>query len=135
MSLFALYLKNRCRKPDGKHTMSKHMQLTIEIRPYYKNGLESVYPRIAEMLRPVCKSGTELQYSLFEIVGKLDRILYELEGNQPHRKIVLEHRKRLQELHEETEALIADWKLAEADQRLYRVEDIFDDMERELGVL
>ena len=113
--------------------MSKHMQLTVQIRPYYKNGLKGIYPRIADALSSIFKSKTDFPASLFDIVGKLDRILYELEGKPPYREIFLGHRRRLQELHEEIQTLIADWKLAEADRRLYRMEDIFDDIEWEIA--
>lgn len=109
------------------------MQLTVQIRAYYKNGLQGIYPRIAGALGFLETSDTSL--SLFDIVGRLDRILYESEGNPPFRKILLEHRQQLQQLHAEAGALIADWKLAEVDQLLYRMEDIFDDIERELGMI
>jgi len=36
-------------------------------------------------------------------------------------------------LYEEIEEQIADWHLGQADQCLYKVEDIFDEIERELG--
>jgi len=36
-------------------------------------------------------------------------------------------------LHEKIQAHIADWMLSKADALLYRIEDIFDDIERELS--
>ena len=116
-----------------RNPMSKHMQLVVQVNPYYKNGLEGIYPRVADALDSVLNSKTDSPLSLFDIVGKLDRVLYELEGNPPFRKIFLGHQQKLQKLHMDAQALIADWKLAEVDKILYQMEDIFDDIEWELG--
>lgn len=109
------------------------MQLTVKIRPYYKNGLRGIYPNIANALDSLVETDSGTSLSLFDIVGKLDRLLYDLEGNASFRKTFLNHRQQLQKLHEDARALMADWKLAEVDKLLYRIEDIFDDIERELG--
>jgi len=113
--------------------MSKHMQLTVRIRPYYKKGLEKVYPEIARRLSHVDQAWVEEGPSLFDIVGRLDKLLYGLEGNPPFREILLHHRGKLHELYEKIEAEIADWHLAQADKLLYAAEDIFDEIEGELG--
>lgn len=112
--------------------MSKHMQLTVRIRPYYKNGLKGIYPNIASELARVGSPWDEEDLSLFDIVAKLDKLLYEAEGISSLRKILLEHQGKLRILHENIEACIADWKLAQADKMLYQIEDIFEDIESEL---
>jgi hypothetical protein len=71
--------------------------------------------------------------SLFDIVGRLDKLLYELEGNPPFREILLKHKDKLHKLHKEVEAHMADWDLAKADKTLYQIEDSFDQIEWELG--
>ena len=109
------------------------MQLVVQIRPYYKKDLKSIYPRIADALSSIDKRDVYASLSLFDIVGKLDRILYEAEGIPPFRKIMLGYRDKLEKLHGEAQTLIADWKLAKVDQLLYQIEDIFEDIERELG--
>jgi hypothetical protein len=63
----------------------------------------------------------------------LDKLLYQLEGNPPFREILLSQKELLHRLYETVEESIADWHLAEADQALYKMEDIFDDVERELS--
>jgi hypothetical protein len=115
--------------------MSKHMQLTVRILPYYKKGLKEVYPRIAKRLSYLDDGWVEEGPSLFDIVGRLDKLLYQLEGDPPFRKILLDHRGKLHELYEDTQAQIADWHLAQADKHLYTMEDIFDEIERELGTI
>jgi len=112
--------------------MSKHMQLTVQVRPYYKKDMKSDYPKIAQGLSYIHKVWVEEGASLFDIVGRLDKLLYELEGNPPFRKILLKHKDNLRKLHKETEEYIADWDLAKADKTLYQIEDIFDQIEWEL---
>jgi hypothetical protein len=116
--------------------MSKYMQLTVRIRPYYnKKGLKKAYPRLAHRLSYLDEAWVEEDPSLFEIIGKLDQLLYQLEGDPPFRELLLQHRSALHRLYEDTEERIGDWQLAKADQLLYRIEDIFDDIEDELGGL
>jgi len=68
-----------------------------------------------------------------EIVGKLDKLLYELERDPPFREILLKYRSTLHNLYEKVQEQIADWHLAKADKLLYKMEDIFDEIEYELG--
>ena len=109
--------------------MSKHMQLTVRIRPYYKNGLKEIYPAIARELDRIGLSWETEDLSLLDIVAKLDRFLHESQGNPSFREILLKHRDKLRSLREKIQAHIADWKLAQADKMLYQIEDIFDDIE------
>ncbi len=113
--------------------MSKHMQLTVRVRPYYTKGLEKAYPRLAHRLSYLDVAWVEGEPSLFEIVANLDKLLYQLEGDPPVREILLQHRARLHELYEGIEERIADWRLAKADRLLYEMEDIFDEIEAKLS--
>ena len=112
--------------------MSKTMQLTVRVRPYYKKGLNADYPKIAQGLSYIHEAWVEEGPSLFDIVGRLDKLLCELEGNPPFRKILLKHKDELRKLHKEVEEHIADWDLAKADQALHKIEDIFDEVEWKL---
>ena len=112
--------------------MSKHMQLTVLVRPYYQNGLKGIYSAISRELDRLGTPWDAEDLSLFDVVVKLDKLLYASEGNPSFRGILLKHREKLRSLHENIEAHIADWKLAQADKMLYQIEDIFDDIEREL---
>jgi hypothetical protein len=112
--------------------MSKTMQLTVQVHPYYKKGLKADYPEIAQGLSYIHEAWVEEGPSLFDIVGRLDKLLYELEGNPPFRKILLKHKDELHKLYMKVEEQIADWDLAKADKSLYQMEDIFDQIEWEL---
>ncbi|RLB84241.1 MAG: hypothetical protein DRH24_05610 [Deltaproteobacteria bacterium] len=112
--------------------MSKTMQLTVRVRPYYKKDMKSDYPKISKALGYVDEAWAEEGPSFFDIVGKLNKLLYELEGNPPVRKILLKHKDELRKLHKKVEEHIADWNLAKADKMLYQMEDIFDEIEWKL---
>jgi hypothetical protein len=113
--------------------MSKIMQLTVRVRPYYKKSLKADFPAIGRGLSYLNEPWIEEGPSLFDIVGRLDNLLYDLEGNPPFREILLKYRDKLRKLHNEVEEHIANWKLAKADQALYQIEDVFDQIEWELG--
>jgi hypothetical protein len=113
--------------------MSKHMQLTVRVRSYYKEGMKGHYPKIAQGLSHIHEQWIEEGPSLFDIAGKLDKLLYEAEGNPPFKKILLKHKDELRKLHKEVEESIADWDLARADKLLYQIEDVFDQIEWELS--
>jgi hypothetical protein len=109
------------------------MQLTVKVRAYYKKSLKGDYPKVAQGLSYIHEAWVEEGPSLFDIVGRLDKLLYDLEGNPPVREIFLKHQDKLRQLHKEIEANIADWNLTKADKMLYQMEDIFDQIEWELA--
>lgn len=109
--------------------MSKHMQLAVDVRPYYRESFKAVYPKLAANLSHVKALGEDVDPSLYELVGKIDKLLYALDGNPACKEIVLKHKDRLKKLHGDIGGHIADWKLSQADQALYKLEDIFDEIE------
>lgn len=108
--------------------MSKYMQLTVTVRPYYQKDFEATYPKLSHRLKFLDPSLTEQSPSLYGLAGQLDKLLYRLEGT-PLREVLLRHAEKLRTLHKRIEEKIADWKLAEADKLLYSIEDIFDEVE------
>ena len=106
------------------------MQLTVKVRPDYKNNLKAVYPKIAGHLSHVNES--LIEYSIFDIIGKLDKLLYALDGNPLFKDILLKYKTELVNLHDEVQGCVADWNLAQADQALFKLEDLFDKIEWEV---
>jgi hypothetical protein len=111
--------------------MSKYMHLTVTVVPYYQPDLERTYPKLASRLTTLDSDLVESNPSLYAIAGQLDKLLYSFDGT-PLREVLLRHRENLRDLHKSIEENIADRNLAQADQLLYRLEDIFDKIESEL---
>ena len=111
--------------------MSKSMQITVTIRPYYEKSLEDTYPKLARILGHQDASLVSRSPSLYELAGQLDQLLYRYDGTRL-REVLLLHKDKLKDAYKSIQENIADWKLAQADKLLYTIEDIFDAMESEL---
>jgi hypothetical protein len=111
--------------------MSKYMQLTVTVRPYYQKDLKETYPKLARYLGHLDANLANRNPSLYELVGQLDQLLYRLDGT-PVREVLLRHSEKLRNAFKTIQENIADWKLAQADKLLYNIEDTFDDIESEL---
>jgi hypothetical protein len=111
--------------------MSKYMQLTVTVRPYYEKDLQGTYPKLARHLGYMDSSLPNRNPSLYELAGKLDKLLYHHDGTAL-REVLLRHSEKLRNQYKIIQENIADWKLSEADKLLYSFEDIFDEIESEL---
>ena len=111
--------------------MSKHMQLTVIVRPFYERDLEGTYPRLARYLRHLDADLVNQNPSLYELAGQLDQLLYRFDGS-PLREVILKHSARLRQAHKHIQENIADWNLSQADKFLFSLEDTFDEIESEL---
>jgi hypothetical protein len=112
--------------------MSKYMQLTVTVTPYYQKTIEDTYPNLARRLKALDSDLVDRNLSLYAIAGQLDKLLYKFDGT-PVREVLLRHKENLRNLHKSIEENIADWNLAQADKLLYEMEDVFDKIESELG--
>lgn len=115
--------------------MSKYMQLTVDVRPFYTKGLKAAYPKLARTLM-YAKSISEYdEPALYNLVAKWDQLLYDLDGNPDAKQILLKYKDQLKALYTEIEGHIADRRLADADKALYKIEDVFEDIEYDLAGL
>jgi hypothetical protein len=112
--------------------MSKHMQISVSVNPYYHQKLGDAYPKLARHLGYLDPELVKRNPSLYELAGKLDKLLYQFDST-PLREVLLQHRDKLLVLHKSIEKDIADWHLAQADKLLYQLEDICDDIEAQLS--
>ena len=111
--------------------MSKYMQLTVTVRPYYPRDLEGAYPKLERHLSHLDPDLAKRNPSLHELVGQLDHLLYRFEGT-PIREVLLRHREKLLDLSKKITENMAEWKLAQVDKLLYDLEDTFEEIETEL---
>jgi hypothetical protein len=111
--------------------MSKYMQLTVTVSPFYQKDLEDTYPKLARYLSYLDSNLVKRNPSLYELAGQLDQILYRFDGTRL-REALLRHKEKIQSAYGMIQKNIADWDLAQADQGLYVIEDTFDEIESEL---
>ncbi len=107
------------------------MHLKVTVLPQYQPELENTYPNLARRLKTLAPDLVARNPSLYEIAAQVDKLLYKFDGT-PLREVLLRHREELRNLHEGIERNIADWKLADADRLLYKLEDVFEKIETEL---
>jgi hypothetical protein len=112
--------------------MSKHMQITVTVNPYYQEEFEQAFPKLARHLSYLDADLVKRNPSLYELVTRLDKLLYAFDGTKL-REVLLPHREKLLSLQKSIEENIGSWNLAQADRFLYDIEDIFDEIEDELG--
>jgi hypothetical protein len=112
--------------------MSKYMHLAVTVTPFYQEDFDETYPRLARQLGYLDAALVSSNPSLYALAGRLDQLLYAFDGT-PLREVLLRHREKLQSLHKDIEKNIADWNLSQADRLLYKLEDIFDEVESQLA--
>ena len=115
--------------------MSRYMQLTVDVQPFYTKGFKAAYPKLAGSLIHAKAIKEYDDPALYDLVAKLDKLLYDLDGNPKVKDILLRERDRLKKLYAEIEEHIADRKLSEADNALYKIEEIFEKIEYDLAGL
>ena len=112
--------------------MSKYMQLTVTVRPFYQVELQETFPKLARHLGHLDPELVRSNPSLYDLAARLDKLLYTFDGTRL-REVLLKHRDLLQSLQKNIAETIADWNLAQADKLLYQMEDVFEDIEAELS--
>ena len=111
--------------------MSKYMQLTVAVNPYYPRDLEGTFPNLERHLSRLDAELAKRNPSLYDLVGQFDHLLYRFEGT-PLRDVLLRHREKLLDLNKKIKENMAEWKLAQVDKLLYELEDVFGEIEAEL---
>jgi hypothetical protein len=111
--------------------MSQYMQLTVTVSPFYHQELADAYPKLARHLGYLDRELVKQNPSLYQLAGRLDELLLKYDGT-PLREVLLRRRDSIRQIYKNIEKDIADWNLAQADKLLYKLEDIFDDLEAQL---
>ena len=111
--------------------MSKYMQIAVSVKPYYQQEFQDVFPKLARHLGYLDRELVQQNPSLYQLAGHLDELLLKYDGT-PLREVLLPQRDKLQQLYKDIEKNIADWNLTQVDKLLYKLEDVFDDLEAQL---
>lgn len=111
--------------------MSRYMQLTVTVRPFYEHEMKKDFPKLVRYLRQADPELLDREPSLYELAGQLDSLLYNSDGTSL-RAVLLRQGDKLRNTHKKIQENIADRQLAQADKLLYALEDIFDEIESDL---
>ena len=111
--------------------MSKYMQITVTIRPFYSRTFEADFPRLVRSLEYLHSDLMIQEPSLYDLAGQIDKLLYQTDGTRL-REVLIQHKDELKRIYAAVQEKIAKRNLSEADKLLYRIEDIFNEVESEL---
>ena len=112
--------------------MSKYMQIRIHLEPFYRPELKDHFPKLARALDEMGVEVDPRRKTLYHIVEDLERGLY-LDVRPALKEIIRSHlSSHLTPLRNAIEGKLAAWKLEGLDELLYRLEDAFEDLERDL---
>lgn len=110
--------------------MSKYMQIDIRLIPFYERRFKERFPNIANLLKAM--SYTELaekEVSFYEMADALEAIAENPDTPADVRDAVSPYSERIMGLKEVARDHLLARRLNELDQALYRMEDIFEELE------
>ena len=108
------------------------MQITVTVQPFYSKNFEENFPKLARRLISLCPDLISPEPSLYELAGQIDKLLYRTDGTHL-REVLLQRKDDLKTIYKTAQEKIASRNLSDADKLLYRIEDIFEEIESELA--
>jgi len=114
--------------------MSKYMQIDIRLLPVYgTGGLPDQFPRLAKLLKGARYVRVlEEEPSLYHMVDVLIRIKNDPAVAVNAKRAVVRMIDQFVKVRDEAREHLLARRLNELDRALYRLEDLFQDLEREL---
>lgn len=113
--------------------MSKYMQIDIRLVPFYETPFARQFPQVANLLKRVSYGEVvEKEISLYEMADVLDSIAVNPYTPSDIRSAMSPYVARLMGIKETARGHLLARRLNDLDQELYRMEDVFEDLERSL---
>ncbi|MCF8146417.1 MAG: hypothetical protein K9N21_21125 [Deltaproteobacteria bacterium] len=113
--------------------MSKYMQIDIRLIPFYERRFKEEFPRIAKLLEERSyRELVEKGVSLYELADTLETIALSPHTPADLKEAISPYVSRIMEVKEVAREHLLARRLNELDQALYRMEDVFEDLERAL---
>jgi len=119
----------------NEENMSKFMQIDIRLLPAYgSSGLKGSFPHLYEFLS---NSGYDRvvanEPSLYEMVEVMIRIKNDPHVREESKKPIIGRLSELVKVRDQARELLLARRLNELDRLLYRLEDLFDELDGNLG--
>jgi hypothetical protein len=106
------------------------MQIDIRVMPFYEKRFEKQFPRLADLLRRVSYNElVEKEPSFYEMADALETISESPQTPAPVREVMSPYVQRIMAAKEVAREHLLARRLNDLDQALYRMEDIFEDLE------
>lgn len=110
--------------------MSKYMQIDIRVIPFYEKPFEKRFPNIAALLRRMSrKELVEKGISFYEMADTLETIAENPDTPSDLKDAISPYVEKMIQLKEVAREHLLARRLNELDQALYRMEDVFEDLE------
>lgn len=110
--------------------MSQYMQIDIRVIPFFDKPFETVFPNLADCLRHLSYHRlVEKDPSLYHLIDDLAVISESPNTPVAIKKKLRPHAAKLEAIQETAREHLLARRLNELDQALYRIEDLFQDLE------
>ncbi len=115
--------------------MSKYVQIDIRVLPAYgAGGLKGAFPNLHSILKNFSYDLViEREPSLYEMVEVLVRIRNDPNVSESAKRPIVGAIDQIVKVRDEARELLLARRLDELDRRLFRLEDLFADLEYKLG--
>jgi hypothetical protein len=124
---FRDFSKGTARRPNA---MSKTMQIDVRIVPFYEGRFEKQFPHMADLLRRMAyKELVEKEVSLYDMADDLETIARSPHTPDEVKAVISPYVEEMMGVKEVAREHLLARRLNELDQALYRMEDIFEDLE------
>ncbi len=113
--------------------MSKYMQIDIKIIPFYKENFSKTFPRLYEWLRKIGYANYVCEdKSLYEIVDILEDIIKDPKVAKESREKLSSFYRKAMTIKKEAREMLLSRNLNELDKLLYKLEDVFSDLDKDI---
>jgi len=113
--------------------MSQYMQIDIRVIPFYEKRFERRFPHIADLLRRMTyKELVEKEVSFYEMADALEAIVDSPDTPSRVKGRIAPFSEKIMRLKETAREYLLTRRLNELDQALYRMEDVFEELEQAL---
>jgi len=115
--------------------MSKFMEIEIKLVPVYgSGGLPARFPNLAKFLKDHGYDRVlEAEPGLYQLVDVLTRIRNDPAIAKDAKRAISSLHDKIQKVRDEAREHLLGRRLNELDQTLYRLEDLFNDLEQEFA--
>ena len=112
--------------------MSKYMQIRVRIESMYRHSLKDHFPNITRCFEREGVNVGGLDISLYRMIDEVEKILFKDHLDRYFKAVLERYKEGLFNLRNEVEQNMASWRLSLVDHSLYKIEDLFEEIERDL---